>query len=111
VIDDFGTGYSSLAYLQDFPMSQIKIDRSFVSLLDDPSREPGVVRAIIEIGRALGMTTVAEGIESRVQLDRLRALGCELGQGYLLARPLDVDAIRELVARPRPPTWALPTLA
>jgi diguanylate cyclase (GGDEF)-like protein/PAS domain S-box-containing protein len=111
VIDDFGTGYSSLAYLQAFPMSQIKIDRSFVSLLDDPSREPGVVRAIIEIGRALGMTTVAEGIESRVQLDRLRALGCEFGQGYLLARPLDVDAIRELVARPRPPTWAPPTSA
>ncbi len=105
-IDDFGTGFSSLAYLQQFPMSHIKIDRSFVTPLDDPSHEPGVVRAVIEIGRALGMSTVAEGIETTSQLDRLRALGCDLGQGFLLARPLDAEAMRDLVANPVRPAWA-----
>jgi diguanylate cyclase (GGDEF)-like protein/PAS domain S-box-containing protein len=105
-IDDFGTGYSSLAYLQDFPMSHLKIDRSFVTPLDDPSREPGVVRAVVEIGRALGMTTVAEGIETITQLERLRALGCELGQGFLLGRPMDAKDIRRLIAKPGRPDWA-----
>lgn len=107
-IDDFGTGYSSLAYLQQFPMSHIKIDRSFVAPLDDPTREPGVVRAVVEIGRALGMSTVAEGIETTAQLDRLRALGCALGQGYLLGRPLDPEAIRARVASPVAPDWTPP---
>ncbi len=105
-LDDFGTGYSSLAYLQRFPLTSIKIDRSFVSPLEDPGREPGIVRAIVEIGRALGMTTVAEGIETVAQLERLRALGCDLGQGYLLAKPLDRDVMAELVANPVRPEWA-----
>lgn len=105
-LDDFGTGYSSLAYLQRFPLSQIKIDRSFVIPLDDPGQEPGVVRAIVEIGRALGMATVAEGIETTTQLERLRALGCDLGQGYLLARPLDREVMADLVANPPRPDWA-----
>jgi diguanylate cyclase (GGDEF)-like protein/PAS domain S-box-containing protein len=99
-IDDFGTGYSSLAYLQEFPVSYIKIDRSFVTPLDDPARDSGVVRAIIEIARALGMTTVAEGIETSTQRDRLRDLGCPLAQGFLFARPLEAAAMEELVARP-----------
>jgi EAL domain-containing protein (putative c-di-GMP-specific phosphodiesterase class I) len=109
-IDDFGTGYSSLAYLDQFPMSHIKIDRSFVTPLEDPARDAGVVRAIVEIGRSLGMATIAEGIETPAQLERLRALGCGLGQGYLLERPLDAAAIRALVARPSHPAWA-PALA
>jgi diguanylate cyclase (GGDEF)-like protein/PAS domain S-box-containing protein len=104
-IDDFGTGYSSLAYLQEFPVTHLKIDRSFVTPLDDPAHGSGVVRAIIEIARALGMTTVAEGIETPTQRDRLRDLGCPLAQGFLFARPLEAAAIEELVARPIGPIW------
>ena len=106
-IDDFGTGYSSLAYLQEFPVSYIKIDRSFVTPLDDPARDSGVVRAIIEIARALGMTTVAEGIETPTQRERLRDLGCPLAQGFLFARPLEAAAMEELVARPVGPIWSV----
>jgi diguanylate cyclase (GGDEF)-like protein/PAS domain S-box-containing protein len=101
-IDDFGTGYSSLAYLERFPVTHIKIDRSFVTPLDDPSRGSGVVRAIVEIGRALSLTTVAEGIETPTQLQRLRELGCVLGQGYLFSRPLERDAMADLVGRQGP---------
>jgi diguanylate cyclase (GGDEF)-like protein len=109
-IDDFGTGYSSLAYLHQFPMSHIKIDRSFVTPLDDPRHDPGVVRAIVEIARSLGMSTIAEGIETFAQLERLKALGCGLGQGFLLARPLDAEALGRLVAQPSRPSW-MPALA
>jgi diguanylate cyclase (GGDEF)-like protein/PAS domain S-box-containing protein len=105
-IDDFGTGYSSLAYLEQFPITHIKIDRSFVTPLDDPGRGAGVVHAIIEIGRALGLTTVAEGIETPTQLRRLRELGCGLGQGYLFARPLERGAMADLVARKTGPVFA-----
>ena len=104
-IDDFGTGYSSLAYLERFPVTHIKIDRSFVTPLDDPGRGAGVVRAIIEIGRALGLATVAEGIETPTQLQRLRELGCGLGQGYLFAQPIERDAMAELVARKGGPAF------
>lgn len=104
-IDDFGTGYSSLAYLQQFPMTQIKLDRSFVAPLDDPGRDPGIVRAVVEIGRALGMPTVAEGIETVRQLEQLRALGCAYGQGFLLGRPADRDTISRFMVRP-PTVWA-----
>jgi|GEM_PF-806546 diguanylate cyclase (GGDEF)-like protein/PAS domain S-box-containing protein len=106
-IDDFGTGYSSLAYLQEFPVTHIKIDRSFVTPLDDPTRGSGVVHAIIEIARALGMTTVAEGIETPTQLERLRELGCPLAQGFLFAPPLEAAAMAELVARPVGPIWSV----
>jgi EAL domain-containing protein (putative c-di-GMP-specific phosphodiesterase class I) len=101
-IDDFGTGYSSLAYLERLPVTHVKIDRSFVTPLDDPTRGDGVVRAIVEIGRALGLTTVAEGIETPAELRRLRELGCPLGQGYLFAKPLERDAMADLVARQGP---------
>jgi diguanylate cyclase (GGDEF)-like protein/PAS domain S-box-containing protein len=105
-IDDFGTGYSSLAYLERFPVTHIKIDRSFVTPLDDPQRGDGVVRAIVEIGRALSLTTVAEGIETPTELQRLRELGCVLGQGYLFAKPLERDAMADLVARKTGPVFA-----
>jgi diguanylate cyclase (GGDEF)-like protein/PAS domain S-box-containing protein len=105
-IDDFGTGYSSLAYLENFPVTHIKIDRSFVTPLDDPKRSDGVVRAIVEIGRALGLATVAEGIETPTQFRRLRDLGCGLGQGYLFSRPLEPDAMAELVTRRGTPVFA-----
>jgi diguanylate cyclase (GGDEF)-like protein/PAS domain S-box-containing protein len=105
-IDDFGTGYSSLAYLQSFPTSSIKIDRSFVIPLDDPAFDPGIVRAVIEIGRAVGMSTVAEGIETATQLRQLQDLGCTFGQGYLLARPLDAAVMRQRIANPPEAAWA-----
>jgi EAL domain-containing protein (putative c-di-GMP-specific phosphodiesterase class I) len=105
-IDDFGTGYSSLSYLERFPVTHIKFDRSFVTPLDDPSRGAGLVHAIIEIGRALGLATVAEGIETATELRRLRELGCGFGQGYLFARPLERDAMADLVASKTGPAFA-----
>ncbi len=108
-IDDFGTGYSSLAYLEQFPITHVKIDRSFVTPLDDPKRGAGVVHAIIEIGAALGLTAVAEGIETRTQLRRLRELGCPLGQGYLFAKPLEPNAMAALVAQKGGPAFATET--
>ena len=103
-IDDFGTGYSSLAYLQQFPVDHIKIDRSFVTPLDDPIKSSGLAGAIVEIGRALGMSTIAEGIETERQLERLVAMGCPLGQGYLLGRPLDAATMLQLVIDASSPT-------
>ena len=100
-IDDFGTGYSSLAYLERFPVNQLKIDQSFISRLDGGSN--GIPRAIIEMARSLDMQTVAEGIETPAQLTAIRDLGCDQGQGYHLARPTDTVAFTELVAGK--PTW------
>ena len=105
-IDDFGTGYSSLAYLERFPVTHIKIDRSFVTPLSDPRRGSGVVHAIVEVGRALGLTTVAEGIETPTELRRLRELGCVLGQGFLFSRPIERDAMADLVAWNAGPVFA-----
>jgi len=97
-IDDFGTGYSSLAYLQQFPVDVLKIDRSFVLGLLDPTRSPTLVSMIVELARNLGATTVAEGIEELGQLRRLRELGCTLGQGYLFARPLAATDVEQTLA-------------
>ena len=90
-VDDFGTGYSSLAYLSTLPITSLKIDRSFVQRLhagQTDTKDTEVVRAVITLGQALGKTVIAEGIETPEQLAQLRNLGCEFGQGYLLARPL-----------------------
>ena len=86
-LDDFGTGQSSLAYLQEFPIDVIKIDRSFVSGVDRDPKCSTLVLAIIQMSHALGATCIAEGIERPAQLSSLRVLGCELGQGYHLGRP------------------------
>nr|BFE72237.1 hypothetical protein GCM10020092_055380 [Actinoplanes digitatis] len=87
-MDDFGTGYSSLAYLRRYPMDILKIDRSFVDRLGGDREDEALVRTIVRLGKSLGMTTVAEGIEDNVQLAALRALDCDVAQGYLLSRPL-----------------------
>ena len=97
-VDDFGTGYSSLAYLSTLPITSLKIDRSFVQRLQDEARDAEVVKAVITLGHALGKTVIAEGIETPAQLAQLRALGCGLGQGYLLARPLSPDSAAAVVA-------------
>jgi EAL domain-containing protein (putative c-di-GMP-specific phosphodiesterase class I) len=91
-VDDFGTGYSSLSYLTTLPITSLKIDRSFVQRLQDQAKDAEVVKAVITLGHALGKTVIAEGIETPEQLAQLRALGCSLGQGYLLARPLTAES-------------------
>ena len=83
-LDDFGTGYASLIHLKQFPVDVLKIDCSFVQSLDDPSNA-AIVRAIVNLGRDLGITTVAEGIETDAQADRLRRKGCDQAQGYLFS--------------------------
>ncbi len=94
-IDDFGTGYSSLSYLQTLPMSVLKIDRSFVAA--NGARAGAVLRGIVELGKAMGLHLVAEGIETTDQVAMLRELGCEHGQGYLFARPLEGERIDHLL--------------
>ncbi|MGH9105197.1 MAG: bifunctional diguanylate cyclase/phosphodiesterase [Acidimicrobiales bacterium] len=100
-IDDFGTGYCSLAYLQQFPIDSLKIDRSFVSRMGSSPEGAALVHTIVQMGRDLNLNTLAEGIETPDQLDRLRLEECESGQGYLFARPLDVPAIEALIAGSR----------
>jgi diguanylate cyclase (GGDEF)-like protein len=92
-IDDFGTGYSSLAYLTDLPIGELKIDKSFVRAMGSDARNAIVVRSTIELAHNLGLRTVAEGIEDAFTFERLRALGCELAQGFHMSRPLPADSL------------------
>ncbi len=87
-VDDFGTGYSSLAYLKRLPVSEIKVDRSFVMNMDEDEDDATIVRSTIDLGRNLGLDVVAEGVENEQVWDRLRALGCTAAQGYYLSRPV-----------------------
>jgi diguanylate cyclase (GGDEF)-like protein len=96
-IDDFGTGYSSLSYLHKFPLDTMKIDRSFVGALGMSSENGEIVRTIVYLAKVLDLKVVAEGIESIRQLDELKSLGCEYGQGYLFSRPLAADMIEPLL--------------
>lgn len=98
-IDDFGTGYSSLSYLRQFPIQILKIDRSFVSGVgkEGSDEESALVQAIIDLARTLKLRTVAEGIETETQLERLRAMGCDIGQGFLLAKPAPAEEVRRLI--------------
>ncbi|MGH2887393.1 MAG: putative bifunctional diguanylate cyclase/phosphodiesterase, partial [Solirubrobacteraceae bacterium] len=92
-IDDFGTGYSSLAYLTDLPIGELKIDKSFVRAMSSDSRNAIVVRSTIELAHNLGLRTVAEGIEDAFTFERLRALGCELAQGFHMSKPLPANGL------------------
>jgi EAL domain-containing protein (putative c-di-GMP-specific phosphodiesterase class I) len=110
-IDDFGTGYSSLSYLDRFPVDTLKIDRSFVDGFGGGREGPVLVRAIIELGHALGLDVVAEGIEREDQVGPLSDLGCKLGQGYLFSRPVDAEVLDLLLsARPLPDESAIVTM-
>jgi EAL domain-containing protein (putative c-di-GMP-specific phosphodiesterase class I) len=90
-VDDFGTGYSSLSYLRRLPVHELKIDRSFVTGMAESADSETIVQSIIDLGTNLSLGVVAEGVEDRQTWDRLAQMGCHLGQGYLLSRPLPVD--------------------
>lgn len=96
-IDDFGTGYSSLSYLHRFPIDLLKVDRSFVSAMEENTENSEIVRTVIALAKALNLKVVAEGIESIHQFHQLRILGCEYGQGYLFSKPLPVAEIERLL--------------
>jgi EAL domain-containing protein (putative c-di-GMP-specific phosphodiesterase class I) len=97
-IDDFGTGCSSLEYLQRFPVDRLKIDRSFVSGLGGSrSQNSAILRAVVAMGRELGIRTVAEGVENDQQLEIVRSVGCDYGQGHHFSPPLHPQRSEEVV--------------
>jgi len=96
-IDDFGTGYSSLGYLRQFPIDVLKIDRSFVSGLGDSAESAALVHTLVQLGKALGIETVAEGVETADQRTRLEDEQVDIGQGFLFARPLEVKDVDRLL--------------
>jgi EAL domain-containing protein (putative c-di-GMP-specific phosphodiesterase class I) len=92
-VDDFGTGYSSLAYLRQFPVDSLKIDRTFITGLTRSGEAHALTHTLIRLGKALGLQTLAEGVEQHSQLRQLQDEGCDLAQGFLFARPLAPDAV------------------
>lgn len=96
-IDDFGTGYSNLSYLMKLPISTLKIDRSFISMVDDDGSNDEIVKAIVSLARNLGLKVVAEGIETTTQLEKLKDLHCEGGQGYYFAAPMNFTDLRKFL--------------
>ena len=98
-MDDFGTGYSSLAYLKDFPLECIKIDRSFVKDIDKDENANKLIASIISIAHGLGLEVVAEGVEEKYQADHLIALGCEYIQGYYYGRPMPQSEVAEIIKK------------
>ncbi|BBL72112.1 sensor domain-containing protein [Methylogaea oryzae] len=97
-VDDFGTGYSSLAYLKAFPLSKLKIDQSFVRNLENDASNAAIAKAVISLSHSLGLTVVAEGVETLQQKEYLSACGCNIAQGYFYSRPLEAHAIGEFLA-------------
>jgi EAL domain-containing protein (putative c-di-GMP-specific phosphodiesterase class I) len=99
-IDDFGTGYSNLVYLQRFNVDKLKIDQSFVRSLVRGGQDQAIVSAIIQMARSLNLSTTAEGIEETAIQDLLQSLGCDCGQGYLIARPLSAEHFARFALAP-----------
>ena len=99
VIDDYGSGYSSLSYLKHLPVNGIKIDRSFVLNMEQDASDAVIVRSTIELGRSLGLSVVAEGVETAATWAELKRLGCEMAQGFYLSRPVPAEQIAPLLLR------------
>ena len=99
-VDDFGTGYSSLAYLQRFPVDALKIDRFFISRIDHDPKTAALVKGIVSLAHALGLDTIAEGVETESQRHLTEGLGCTSYQGFLRARPGPADVITGLLSSP-----------
>jgi EAL domain-containing protein (putative c-di-GMP-specific phosphodiesterase class I) len=110
-LDDFGTGYSSLSYLHQLPVDALKIDRSFIADMMNDGTAASIVGSVIALAHALGAQVIAEGVESREQLDQLRRLACDWAQGYHFSRPLEVDQATALLTPPPAPTAAAPAAA
>jgi EAL domain-containing protein (putative c-di-GMP-specific phosphodiesterase class I) len=100
-IDDFGTGYSSIGYLKRLPISQVKIDKSFVRELIIDADDEAIVRAIVTLAHSLRLEVIAEGVENTAQLDFLRDEGCDMMQGYHYSRPLGSEAFEQLLRQDR----------
>jgi len=103
-LDDFGTGYSSLGYLREFPVDEIKIDRSFVQ--DTSAEALAIIDSVAKLGHALGAHVTAEGIETQRQYERIREIGCDKAQGFLLGHPVASHEASEQVCRSRTGDWA-----
>jgi diguanylate cyclase (GGDEF)-like protein len=107
-IDDFGTGYSSLAYLRQFPVDALKIDRSFINGIAGSKGSAALIHTLVQLGKTLDIETLAEGIEERSQLETLQREHCDHGQGFLFSRPLNVDAIKTFLNTKQPTTTPTP---
>jgi EAL domain-containing protein (putative c-di-GMP-specific phosphodiesterase class I) len=107
-IDDFGTGYSSLRYLQKLPIQELKIDRSFIVDLAGHGNE-AIVKSTIDLAHNLGLTVIAEGVETQTTWDRLIALGCDAAQGFFICPPLPIDEMTVWLARWRDSTGPIAT--
>jgi EAL domain-containing protein (putative c-di-GMP-specific phosphodiesterase class I) len=97
-VDDFGTGYSSLAYLRRFPVATLKIDRSFIQGITASADDRAIVTAVIDLARALDVSTIAEGIETRAELALLQQLGCDAGQGFLWSPAVSPQGLADLLS-------------
>jgi EAL domain-containing protein (putative c-di-GMP-specific phosphodiesterase class I) len=98
-IDDFGKGFSSLSYLKRLPVDMLKLDRTFVGGLGHSDEDRAIVAAVINLARAMGLTSIGEGVESPEQLAALRELGCDLAQGYFFSNPQPPEVIGELLSQ------------
>jgi EAL domain-containing protein (putative c-di-GMP-specific phosphodiesterase class I) len=98
-LDDFGTGFASLSHIKSFPIDRLKIDRSFVCDMENNEDNLSIVGAIIQLGRSLGISITAEGVETEGQLNLLRWLGCDCIQGYLFSKPLEPEQIPDFLSR------------
>lgn len=109
-VDDLGTGYSSLSYLQRLPIEVLKIDRAFVAAIESTDDKATLARAIVSLAQTLGLTCIAEGVETAAQLETLTRLACDRAQGYYLSRPTDGEALEEML-RARSPRLEEPAQA
>ncbi len=98
-IDDFGSGQSSLTYLRRFPIDELKIDRSFIAAIDGSRESTALLHTLVELGRTLGLSIVAEGIETCSQLEGLRGEGCPYGQGFIFARPMTAAGVEPYLGK------------